>query len=156
MMEFSLSIVSKICSLQRIWSALKMENVNFFCHYFCCILFMGALKCNPQKFQSDYLKLQTCSSNLALSLSDFASAELQVCNHVASMDDPLVMAALLPPSMLIQAKNLRWTLCATDRCFTNAAFSAFFRSVKVLPLRRGAGLQQEVTTSTSWKNAIAI
>jgi monolysocardiolipin acyltransferase len=72
------------------------------------------------------------------------------------MDDPLVMAALLPPSILIQAKNLRWTLCATDRCFTNAAFSAFFRSVKVLPLRRGAGLQQEVTTSTSWKNAIAI
>jgi 1-acyl-sn-glycerol-3-phosphate acyltransferase len=81
---------------------------------------------------------------------------ITVCNHVASMDDPLVMAALLPPSILIQAKNLRWTLCATDRCFTNAAFSAFFRSVKVLPLRRGAGLQQEVTTSTSWKNAIAI
>ncbi|CAK9225053.1 unnamed protein product [Sphagnum troendelagicum] len=68
---------------------------------------------------------------------------ITVCNHVASMDDPLVMAALLPPSILIQAKNLRWTLCATDRCFTNAAFSAFFRSVKVLPLRRGAGLQQE-------------
>ena len=68
----------------------------------------------------------------------------QVCNHVASMDDPLVMAALLPPRLLLHPKSLRWTLCATDRCFTNAAFSAFFRSVKVLPLKRGAGLQQEV------------
>lgn len=68
----------------------------------------------------------------------------QVCNHVASMDDPLVMAALLPPRLFLQPKSLRWTLCATDRCFTNAAFSAFFHSVKVLPLKRGAGLQQEV------------
>jgi len=68
----------------------------------------------------------------------------QVCNHVASMDDPLVMAALLPPGFLLHPKSLRWTLCATDRCFTNAAFSTFFRSVKVLPLKRGAGLQQEV------------
>lgn len=68
----------------------------------------------------------------------------QVCNHVASMDDPLVMAALLPPGFFLHPRSLRWTLCATDRCFTNAAFSAFFRSVKVLPLKRGAGLQQEV------------
>lgn len=68
---------------------------------------------------------------------------ITVCNHVAAMDDPLVMAALLPPSLFLQPKNLRWTLCATDRCFTNAAFSAFFRSVRVLPLKRGAGLQQE-------------
>ncbi|KAG0559386.1 hypothetical protein M758_10G098400 [Ceratodon purpureus] len=68
---------------------------------------------------------------------------ITVCNHVAAMDDPLVMAALLPPSLFLQPKSLRWTLCATDRCFTNAAFSAFFRSVKVLPLKRGAGLQQE-------------
>jgi len=30
------------------------------------------------------------------------------------MDDPLVLAALLPPSILIEAKNLQWTLCATD------------------------------------------
>ncbi|XP_024391263.1 uncharacterized protein [Physcomitrium patens] len=68
---------------------------------------------------------------------------ITVCNHVASMDDPLVMAALLPPRLFLQPKSLRWTLCATDRCFTNAAFSAFFHSVKVLPLKRGAGLQQE-------------
>lgn len=68
----------------------------------------------------------------------------QVSNHVASMDDPLVISALLPPSVLMDAKKLRWTLCATDRCFKNPATSAFFRSVKVLPVSRGDGIYQKV------------
>lgn len=69
---------------------------------------------------------------------------IQVSNHVASMDDPLVIASLLPPSVLLDARNLRWTLCATDRCFKNPVTSAFFRSVKVLPVSRGDGIYQEV------------
>lgn len=68
---------------------------------------------------------------------------LTVSNHVASMDDPLVIASLLPPHVLLDARNLRWTLCATDRCFKNPATSAFFRSVKVLPVSRGDGIYQE-------------
>lgn len=60
------------------------------------------------------------------------------------MDDPLVIASLLPPQVLLDAKNLRWTLCATDRCFKNPVTSAFFRSVKVLPVLRGEGIYQEV------------
>lgn len=60
------------------------------------------------------------------------------------MDDPLVIASLLPPQVLLDAKNLRWTLCATDRCFKNPVTSAFFRSVKVLPVSRGDGIYQEV------------
>ncbi|CAL5194749.1 unnamed protein product [Lathyrus oleraceus] len=68
---------------------------------------------------------------------------LTVSNHVASMDDPLVIASLLPPQVLLDARNLRWTLCATDRCFKNPVTSAFFRSVKVLPLSRGDGIYQE-------------
>ncbi|XP_020213494.1 N-acylphosphatidylethanolamine synthase [Cajanus cajan] len=68
---------------------------------------------------------------------------LTVSNHVASMDDPLVIASLLPPSVLMDARNLRWTLCATDRCFKNPVTSAFFRSVKVLPVSRGDGIYQE-------------
>ena len=68
---------------------------------------------------------------------------LTVSNHVASMDDPLVIASLLPPSVLLDARNLRWTLCATDRCFKNPVTSAFFRSVKVLPVSRGDGIYQE-------------
>jgi 1-acyl-sn-glycerol-3-phosphate acyltransferase len=70
---------------------------------------------------------------------------LQVSNHVASVDDPFVIASLLPPKFLLDARNLRWTLCATDRCFKNPVTSAFSRSVKVLPISRGEGIYQQVT-----------
>ncbi|KAK6911590.1 Phospholipid/glycerol acyltransferase [Dillenia turbinata] len=66
-----------------------------------------------------------------------------VSNHVASMDDPLVLASLIPPGALLDAHNLRWTLCATDRCFKNSVTSAFFRCVKVLPVSRGDGIYQK-------------
>lgn len=69
---------------------------------------------------------------------------MQVSNHVASLDDPLVIAALIPPSVLLDAHNLRWTLCASDRCFRNPVTSAFFKHVKVLPLTRGEGVYQKV------------
>lgn len=66
-----------------------------------------------------------------------------VSNHVASVDDPLVIASLLPPSAMLDARNIRWTLCATDRCFKNAVLSTFFRCVKVLPVSRGDGIYQK-------------
>ncbi|XP_052192947.1 uncharacterized protein LOC127801671 [Diospyros lotus] len=68
---------------------------------------------------------------------------ITVSNHVASVDDPLVIASLLPPSTLLNAHRLRWTLCATDRCFRNPVTSAFFRCVKVLPVSRGDGIYQK-------------
>ncbi|KAJ6737637.1 TAZ PROTEIN TAFAZZIN [Salix viminalis] len=68
---------------------------------------------------------------------------LTVSNHVASVDDPFLIASLLPPSVLMDAQNLRWTLCASDRCFKNPVSSAFFRSVKVLPVARGEGIYQK-------------
>lgn len=68
---------------------------------------------------------------------------LTVSNHVAAMDDPFVIASLLPPSVMLEAQKLRWTLCATDRCFTNPVLSTFFRSVKVLPVSRGEGIYQK-------------
>ncbi|XVE89643.1 hypothetical protein DITRI_Ditri20bG0012200 [Diplodiscus trichospermus] len=68
---------------------------------------------------------------------------ITVSNHVASMDDPLVIASLLPPRVLLDAHHLRWTLCASDRCFSNPVTSAFFRSVKVLPVSRGDGIYQK-------------
>ncbi|KAE8733388.1 Subunits of heterodimeric actin filament capping protein Capz superfamily isoform 1 [Hibiscus syriacus] len=52
---------------------------------------------------------------------------------------PLI--TLLPPRVL-NAQNFRWTLCASDRCFSNPVTSAFFRSVKVLPVSRGDGIYQ--------------
>ncbi|MQL97971.1 hypothetical protein Taro_030677 [Colocasia esculenta] len=68
---------------------------------------------------------------------------LTVSNHVASVDDPFVIASLLPPNLLLDAHNLRWTLCATDRCFRNSVLSAFFRCCKVLPVSRGDGVYQK-------------
>ncbi|GER34573.1 phospholipid/glycerol acyltransferase family protein [Striga asiatica] len=67
----------------------------------------------------------------------------KVSNHVAAMDDPLVIASLLPRSMLLDANGLRWTLCASDRCFKNPVTSAFFKYVKVLPVSRGEGIYQK-------------
>lgn len=74
---------------------------------------------------------------------------------MASMDDPLVIAALLPPNVLLDAKNLRWTLCASDRCFSNPVTTAFFRSVKVLPVARGDGIYQKVVFH-SFKNTFKL
>ncbi|KAJ4967950.1 hypothetical protein NE237_014651 [Protea cynaroides] len=68
---------------------------------------------------------------------------ITVSNHVASMDDPLVIASLLRPSFMLDANSLRWTLCATDRCFKNPVTSAFFQCVKVLPVSRGDGVYQK-------------
>ncbi|KXZ56767.1 hypothetical protein GPECTOR_1g691 [Gonium pectorale] len=65
-----------------------------------------------------------------------------VSNHVAALDDPLVVAAMLPERTLEQPEALRWTLCATDRCFRYAALAPFFTAAKVLPVRRGGGLAQ--------------
>ncbi|XP_031473329.1 uncharacterized protein LOC116245873 [Nymphaea colorata] len=68
---------------------------------------------------------------------------LTVSNHVASIDDPFIIASLLPPNVLFDAESLRWTLCATDRCFSNPLMSAFFQCVKVLPVSRGDGVYQK-------------
>jgi monolysocardiolipin acyltransferase len=67
-------------------------------------------------------------------------ALITVSNHVAALDDPLVTAALLPPGALLHARQLRWTLCASDRCFASARAAAFFRAGKarlVCPVQLG-------------------
>jgi len=33
---------------------------------------------------------------------------ITVCNHVASLDDPLVMSTILPPELYSDASQLRW------------------------------------------------
>ena len=61
-------------------------------------------------------------------------ALITVSNHVAALDDPLLTAALVPAGALLQPSALRWTLCATDRCFTSRAATTFFRAAKAGPL----------------------
>ena len=57
-------------------------------------------------------------------------ALITVSNHVSALDDPLVTSTLLP-QRLLTPPDVRWTLCATDRCFKHPALAAFFRAGKV-------------------------
>mmetsp|Transcript_36194 Transcript_36194/g.58486 ORF Transcript_36194/g.58486 Transcript_36194/m.58486 type:complete len:355 (+) Transcript_36194:48-1112(+) len=68
---------------------------------------------------------------------------LTVANHSSMIDDPALIATLLPYSVLADFTRMRWTLCAYENCFRNAFLSTFFRTGKVLPIVRGAGLEQE-------------
>lgn len=56
---------------------------------------------------------------------------ITVSNHVAALDDPLVTSALLPLSSFLSPAAVRWTLCATDRCFNNSWMTSFFRAGQV-------------------------
>ena len=62
---------------------------------------------------------------------DFQAFRDAVSNHVAAMDDPLVVAALTPMGAILGAGGVRWSLCATDRCFKGPLMSAFFRAGQV-------------------------
>mmetsp|Transcript_16092 Transcript_16092/g.26537 ORF Transcript_16092/g.26537 Transcript_16092/m.26537 type:complete len:475 (+) Transcript_16092:130-1554(+) len=70
-------------------------------------------------------------------------ALLTVSNHVSAFDDPVGMSAMLPVSVLMRPHLVRWGLCATDRCFKNKYLGEFFSWGKVLPVERGAGLDQK-------------
>ena len=74
---------------------------------------------------------------------DAQQALITVSNHVASLDDPLLTSALVPAGALLRPQALRWTLCATDRCFTSKAATAFFRAAKV-----GAGSNSALESSS--------
>ncbi|XP_051145671.1 uncharacterized protein LOC127261381 isoform X1 [Andrographis paniculata] len=116
--------------LTRMLQAVAVPVIGNVCH-----VFMHGLN-RIQIFGAD--KLQ----NAVLHRPENKSL-ITVSNHVAAMDDPLVIASLLPPSMMFDANGVRWTLCASDRCFTNPVTSAFFKYVKVFPVSRGDGLYQK-------------
>jgi 1-acyl-sn-glycerol-3-phosphate acyltransferase len=73
---------------------------------------------------------------------------LTVANHRSTMDDPFLMSSLIPFRDLFQPQYVRWGFCAVDMCFTNPLLSRFFNNGKVLPIRRGCGLnQREIYTA---------
>jgi 1-acyl-sn-glycerol-3-phosphate acyltransferase len=63
-------------------------------------------------------------------------------NHVTAVDDPGAIAPLVPARWLLTPDKLRYTLCATDRCFRNSVTSAILGAGRVLPVQRGLGPQQ--------------
>ena len=70
---------------------------------------------------------------------------LTVSNHIATIDDPHLIAAVVPPRLLLRGSTeMRWGVCAADVCFKEGSFLAKCAdAAKVLPVRRGAGVFQE-------------
>ena len=71
-------------------------------------------------------------------------ALITVCNHTCTLDDPFVIAAALPLSGSFRPDDARWSLCAKEYCFKSAALASFFGAGKVMPIERGAGINQRM------------
>ena len=71
---------------------------------------------------------------------------ITVSNHVSAVDDPGVVAVMLPWPWLFDSALLRSTPCAVDRCFANPVVEWWLRKGKVLPIARGGGLYHRYVT----------
>ncbi|GMH90384.1 hypothetical protein TrST_g2047 [Triparma strigata] len=67
---------------------------------------------------------------------------LTVSNHCSTLDDPILFGCLMPGLKSWNYEHLRWSLCSQEICFKNPFLAAFFGGGKVLPIKRGAGLDQ--------------
>uniref|UniRef100_K3WZT1 Tafazzin family protein n=1 Tax=Globisporangium ultimum (strain ATCC 200006 / CBS 805.95 / DAOM BR144) TaxID=431595 RepID=K3WZT1_GLOUD len=69
------------------------------------------------------------------------TALITVSNHSATVDDPAVIAAMLPWSYGVMPHAGRWSLCSQEYSYTKGrAISAIFYGAKTLPVKRGAGV----------------
>ncbi|KAI8924280.1 acyltransferase-domain-containing protein [Entophlyctis helioformis] len=66
---------------------------------------------------------------------------ISVCNHGATLDDPILFG-YLPWKTLLDVSSMRWSLGAKEICFTNPFTSWFFGAGQVLPIVRGTGVYQ--------------
>lgn len=60
---------------------------------------------------------------------------LTVSNHASTLDDPAVVAVLLPWDVVLRPRLMRWSVCSQEICFETPAISSFFGAGKV-PLAR--------------------
>lgn len=66
-----------------------------------------------------------------------------VSNHVSAVDDPGVLAALVDwEGITLHPERVRWTLCATDRCYKSPWTGPLLSYGKTIPVQRGQGLRQ--------------
>ncbi|GMI22425.1 hypothetical protein TeGR_g13340 [Tetraparma gracilis] len=78
----------------------------------------------------------------AIAKRDPAKTVLTVSNHCCTLDDPILFGKLLPPALAGEARSQRWSLCSQEVCFRNPALATFFGAGKVLPIKRGVGVDQ--------------
>jgi hypothetical protein len=74
-----------------------------------------------------------CTSPVAL---------LTVSNHASTIDDPVLFGLLLPTDIKHDPDYIRWTLCSQEICFKKTALAAIFGAGKIMPIRRGGGIDQ--------------
>ena len=68
---------------------------------------------------------------------------LTVCNHQSCLDDPCLLPLLLADSgVVLDGASMRWGIGKEALCFSSDLASAFFSAAKILPVRRGGGLEQ--------------
>ncbi|EUC56857.1 acyltransferase-domain protein [Rhizoctonia solani AG-3 Rhs1AP] len=67
---------------------------------------------------------------------------ITVSNHISVVDDPLVWGALPVRQCILNPRNMRWTLGASDIMFTGPVYKWFFRNGQVIETVRGAGVHQ--------------
>jgi len=70
---------------------------------------------------------------------------LTVCNHMSTIDDPIILSRLAPVSAYTNhPERHRWGGCSEEICFKHPLLASFMGSGKVLPIWRGGGLKQEM------------
>ena len=68
---------------------------------------------------------------------------LTVSNHISTMDDPGMLASIVPLRTLCDPDAMRWGVCAQDVCFKPGSWVQRCASTaKVLPVVRGGGVFQ--------------
>lgn len=56
------------------------------------------------------------------------------------MDDPAVVAVLLPWDVVLRPRLMRWSVCSQEICFETPAISSFFGAGKVCVCARACVL----------------
>eukprot|EP00048_Salpingoeca_helianthica_P006245 m.96264 g.96264 ORF g.96264 m.96264 type:complete len:288 (+) comp13931_c0_seq3:1705-2568(+) len=66
---------------------------------------------------------------------------ISVSNHPSCLDDPLNWG-VLPPSVWLNRRRVRWSLGGDNICFSRPSHALFFTLGQTIPVRRGIGVYQ--------------
>ena len=72
---------------------------------------------------------------------------ITVSNHRSMLDDPFLMASVLPLQMSYQPRYLRWGICSQEFCFNpklTSIIGVYSGLGKVMPIWRGGGINQKL------------
>jgi len=72
---------------------------------------------------------------------------ITVSNHRSLVDDPCILSGILPLAIASSANNNRYAVCSQEYAFNNklpSLFHAYAGLGRVLPIKRGAGINQKL------------